>query len=308
MQLLPALDQYFIDGDGLPIAGGKLHSYAAGTSDELATYADASGTPNTNPVILDSNGRATIWIDPAFAYKFVLTDADDNVLRTRDGVRWIPNGSVGTAALAAGAVTNEKLGANSVSEGKLQDGSVTANKLGAGAVGSGKIAAGAVTNDKTDNYGLVPPGVTAPYFGAAAPDGWLLCNGAAVSRTTYAALFAAIGEACGEGDGSTTFNLPDLRGRFLRGVDGGASVDPDAAGRTAMATGGNTGDAVGSVQDDQIKSHIHPITQFVISALNGAYFMSGNDATPQGGTQNSVAAGGSETRPKNAGVNFIIKT
>jgi len=67
----------------------------------------------------------------------------------------------------------------------------------------------------------------------SAPSGWLPCNGAAVSRTTYAALFARIGTTYGAGNGSTTFNLPDLRGEFLRGLDDGRGLD---MGRTLSAT------------------------------------------------------------------------
>lgn len=63
---------------------------------------------------------------------------------------------------------------------------------------------------------LVPPGAIMSYGGANAPTGWLLCDGAAVSRTVYANLFSAIGTSFGAGDGSTTFNLPDMRGRFVR--------------------------------------------------------------------------------------------
>lgn len=101
---------------------------------------------------------------------------------------------------------------------------------------------------------LVPSGVILAYGGATAPTGWLLCNGAAISRVTYADLFAAIGTAHGYGDNvpvTGTFNLPDYRGRFIRGTDTmgtAASRDADKALRSAAATGGATGDAVGSVQ------------------------------------------------------------
>jgi len=95
---------------------------------------------------------------------------------------------------------------------------------------------------------LMPAGVILPYGGATAPAGWLLCNGAQISRTTYAKLFAAIGTAHGSGNGSSTFHLPDLRGRFLRGRDGGAARDPNRTTRTAANSGGATGDSVGSVQ------------------------------------------------------------
>jgi microcystin-dependent protein len=64
---------------------------------------------------------------------------------------------------------------------------------------------------------ILPPGVIMPFAGASTPSGYLFCDGSEVSRTTYAALFAALGTAWGEGDGSTTFNLPDLRYKFLRG-------------------------------------------------------------------------------------------
>jgi microcystin-dependent protein len=95
---------------------------------------------------------------------------------------------------------------------------------------------------------FVPPGTIMPFGGGTIPEGWLLCDGNPVSRTSYAALFAAISTAWGSGDGSTSFHLPDLRGRFLRGRDGTAGRDPDKAGRTAANSGGNTGDNVGSVQ------------------------------------------------------------
>lgn len=71
----------------------------------------------------------------------------------------------------------------------------------------------------------IPPGALTAYVGAAAPAGWLLCDGSTASRTTYADLFAIIGTAYGAGDGATTFNLPDLRGRVAVGKGTNASVD-----------------------------------------------------------------------------------
>lgn len=78
----------------------------------------------------------------------------------------------------------------------------------------------------------------------SAPQGWLKCNGAAVSRTTYADLFARIGTAHGNGDGSTTFNLPDYRGVFPRWLDDGAGID--------------SGRSITSLQQDEFQSHDHP--------------------------------------------------
>lgn len=114
-----------------------------------------------------------------------------------------------------------------------------------------------------DGAPIVPAGSVISFGGAAAPTGWLLCFGQAVSRTTYAALFAVIGTVFGSGDGATTFNLPDIRGRVDAGKDdmGGA-----AAGRlTGAQTGGTNGAAIGNVGGEQghiivqaeLASHFH---------------------------------------------------
>lgn len=162
-------------------------------------------------------------------------------------------------------------------------------------------------NLQTVNVGIsLPSGMVSAYAGASAPDGWLFCDGSAVSRTTYAALFAALGTSHGQGDGSTTFNIPDYRGRFLRGVDGSASNDPDKAGRTAMNTGGNTGNNVGSVQSDQFGSHSHAVPTSNAGGSLSAGFQ--GSATSNLIGQTTQANGGNETRPKNAYVNYIIKT
>jgi microcystin-dependent protein len=83
--------------------------------------------------------------------------------------------------------------------------------------------------DSTDATELSPAGEVASFARNSAPAGWLKANGAAISRTTYGALFAAIGTTFGAGDGSTTFNLPDLRGEFVRGWDDGRGVDSGRA-------------------------------------------------------------------------------
>jgi hypothetical protein len=107
--------------------------------------------------------------------------------------------------------------------------------------------------------GLAPSGAVMAYAGSSAPQGWILCDGRLVSRTQYASLFAAIGTAHGSGDGATTFQIPDYRGRFLRGVDDGQKRDPDALARTAPASGGNAGDAVGSIEGDGVAPHTHDV-------------------------------------------------
>ncbi|MGQ0644396.1 MAG: phage tail protein [Elusimicrobiota bacterium] len=94
------------------------------------------------------------------------------------------------------------------------------------------------------NFHMVPVGTVIAYAGATPPAGWLFCNGQAVSRTTYASLFGAIGTIYGAGDGSTTFNVPDLRGRVAVGKD---DMGGGAAGRmTAYINGSSLGASGGS--------------------------------------------------------------
>lgn len=166
---------------------------------------------------------------------------------------------------------------------------------------------------------FVPISTIIAYGATSAPSGWLLCDGSAVSRTTYADLFAVIAETAGQGDNVTTFNVPDLRGRFLRGRDAAAGVDPDAATRTAMATGGGTGDNLFSVQDDAFQGHFHTSATTTNSqAGNGEVPMKGDtdggvatiDRYARAASTDSVNGSprtAAETRPKNANVTYIIK-
>jgi phage-related tail fiber protein len=157
------------------------------------------------------------------------------------------------------------------------------------------------------------------FSGSTIPNNFLLCDGRAVSRDTYSALFALIGITHGSGNGSTTFNIPDYRGRFLRGVDGTAGNDPNKASRTAMNTGGNTGNNVGSVQADSSNTLVQVDSSKFggTGAYNGGtisipsdgswsgYVESGRD---NGQRQNmAFRNSGSETKPKNAYVNYIIR-
>ncbi|MCP4498917.1 MAG: tail fiber protein [Deltaproteobacteria bacterium] len=185
----------------------------------------------------------------------------------------------------------------------------------------------------------IPPGMIMPFAGSTAdvPAGWLFCDGSNVERATYPALYAAIGNAHGSADGSH-FNLPDFRGRFLRGTSNSTTRDPNRNTRTAAATGGNTGNAVGSIQDDATS---RPSSAFTSNTTghhnhnNGNYnrlmilgsnsrcdrsFSSGDTSCsePDLGTSATLSSGGnhahtitgggdSETRPTNANVNFVVK-
>lgn len=181
--------------------------------------------------------------------------------------------------------------------------------LASGSVGTTQIANDAITLEKLADAiaeRLVPIATVLTYVGDTAPDGYLICDGTAISRTTYASLYAVVGNRHGSGDGSTTFRLPDYRGLFLRGRANGSSDDPDRATRTVMNAGGATGDNVGSYQSHQYQSHAHGI-EIGYGGSNSSARASGAGSSVYQAEDNSNSSGGNETRPKNAYVNYIIK-
>lgn len=213
---------------------------------------------------------------------------------------------------------------------------ISAGGTGATTAATARDAIGAAASDDR----LIPfaAGMVMPFAGAGAPTGWLLCYGQAVSRTTYAALFSALGTAWGAGDGSTTFNLPDLRGRVLAGKDdmGGTS-----ANRLTNQTGGLDGDTLGAVggsethtlTEAQLASHTHTGTTDNDGEHTHTYDKIANSRGGEGGNAGyanyeftstatggtgvhshpfTTAAAGSGSAHNNvqptAVVNFIIKT
>jgi len=128
------------------------------------------------------------------------------------------------------------------------------------------------------------------------PTGYLKANGATVNRTTYAALFAAIGTTFGAGDGSTTFKLPDLRGEFPRGWDDGRGVD--------------TGRSFGSFQNHQLQSHNHSFevrTDMRTGGTRSVLMRDGGVTTASRGTNGATGTFGAETRPRNVALLACIK-
>lgn len=135
-----------------------------------------------------------------------------------------------------------------------------------------------------DNIQTVPTGVVSPYAGSSAPSGYLLCFGQAVSRSTYSALFSAIGTTYGVGDGSSTFNLPDLRGRVAAGRDnmGGSAASRITSSQSNSddpITGATLGDAGGDEVQDLQTTHLPAHTHGA-----GSYEVSTTRRTGSGGT------------------------
>jgi len=165
------------------------------------------------------------------------------------------------------------------------------------------------------NVPPTPTGVISMYGGSVAPSGYLLCDGSAVSRATYAALFAVVGISFGPGDGITTFNLPDFRGLFPRGAGTNGSLT-DALGVAF------SGGVVGEAEEDTLQGHIHGLNG--LDSLN-LLKRSGSNGDENGspdyndylnvrvtGVKTDATYGtariGAETKPASLSVSFIIKT
>ena len=155
------------------------------------------------------------------------------------------------------------------------------------------------------NWAKVQPGTVAYFVGDAAPHGWLAANGAAVGRASFPDLFRIIGTRFGAGDGVNTFNLPDLRGEFVRGWDAGRGVDLNRV--------------LGSSQNDEFRSHSHTYRRphisndvdweyFEARRDSGATLYDGDGRFDDGGDRVTTAhAGGVETRPRNVALLACIK-
>lgn len=262
MILAPQAVQQFTelsdDGYLVPLVGGQLFLYEAGTTTKSVAYTDSSGnTPLPNPIVLNVRGEVAasalgascgLWLDPTLAYKFVLAPATDtdpptNAIWTVDNIV-----SPESAILAA-----------------LQ--SYQASIAG------------------------VPIGAMMPWTGDTAPLGWLLCYGQALSRTTYSALFAVEGIAFGPGDGSSTFNLPDLRGRLPVGKD---DMGGSPANRVTDAVSGVDAVTLGATGGDQ---NAQEDTLSASTTLNIALTDNGHGHVVPGAYNGAGAVGG----PQNSG-------
>jgi len=181
--LAGAGSQFFNDS-GVPLAGGLIYTYTAGGTTPLVTYTSSTGlTAHPNPIVLDAAGRINeIWIPEGTSYKFIVKTSTNVLIGSFDNLFPIASLPVSIYNGGTGATT----------------------------------AAQARTNLGLSTL-LIPSGTIALWPTVTPPTDWLICNGAAVSRTTYSTLFVLFGTTFGAGNGSTTFNLPDYRNRMPYG-------------------------------------------------------------------------------------------
>ena len=302
-------------------------SYASAGADVILKVAGNTGVtirPTENQFVI-TNGTSVFNVAPTEFSSLTVTGAatfESTVTVEGNGTF---KGQVSTNSDMA-------VGGNfAVSGGSTFSGTVTiagANVQAANA----KVCASAFFGDGSNLTGIVamPTGAVVPFGGSSAPTGFLLCAGQAVSRSTYSALFSVISTTYGAGDGSSTFNLPDLRGRVVAGQDdmGGSSAD-----RLTGQTGGVDGDtlaATGGAETHvlttaQLATHTHGATKSYNSdpGLTNTRFSLVTEQTDRedsfpgyqtttGDTNNIISTTGSGSAHNNVQptiiLNYIIKT
>ncbi len=303
-----------------PNDADKVYFVQNGTS-QIATFTQGSGAN----VSVAAGKQAIIFADGAGSGAAVTeikpTAADASVI---------------TATLADDAVTNAKIADDAVNADSVAD-----NSIGAAAInidGNGTSGQAVVSDgDGSFSYqsNIVPSGALMPYAGASAPTGFLLCDGSAVSRSTYATLFAALdnGNIYGAGDGSSTFNLPDLRGRVVAGQDdmGGSSADNltnQSGGLNGDTLGATGGSETQALTEANLAAHTHTFSDtdahtvsipraFIFGAANnsvnvdgsGVRSDSGSITVSISGTTSSTGSGSAHNNVQPTIVlNYIIKT
>ena len=294
-RLVIALAEPILTQLGVPAVGASMTVYLANTTTLAALFSDSGLSVSiTNPQTANSAGHffvqgTSIWADASQAYD-VQISLPDGELYTFSGVYLLgaPATVTGFAPINSPTFTG-----------------IPQAPTPAGNDNTAKIATTAFVQAAIGLVSFIPSSMIVPFATATLPAGWLLCNGAAVSRTTYAALFSILGTTYGVGDGSTTFNLPDLRGQFLRGLD--------------LSRGVDSGRSIGTLQADAFQGHYHsplsPATTFHGDGTgsgrptgSGAVFTVTTTGAPVTDGTNGAPKTAAETRPTNVAVVYAIKT
>ena len=264
---------------------GDIQSLNSGSSDPSTTVAYKIWADTANNLLKIRNSANNGWLvlgsltDAAHTNNFGLaTKASPDFTGTIDSAGDIVMGGTGALKLPSGTTIQRPTAAT----GQIRFNSSTTSFEGYNGSAWGELANG------------VPVGSVFNLATTTVPTGFLECNGAAISRSTYASLFAAISTTWGVGDGSSTFNLPDLRGQFVRGWDNSAGVD--------------SGRSFASSQSDQNKSHNHSITD---SGHFHHAFRSGNSGESRFGstlTSSNFPASGTGAGNLNEAYNIVSKS
>lgn len=287
----PFFNTQFVDNDGALAAGHLLYTFESGTSTEKDSYTDQAGTvENANPIVLDAAGRCTLWLGSG-EYAFELRTPADALVKRWDDVSGVPvAGSSDYVPIAGGVTMTGLFELSGDAQAALQPTTLQqVQSLIAAAISA--VQSGIAEE---------PIGTITLWLKSTAPSAdYLELNGNNVLRADYPALFSLWGTTFGNGDGSTTFGLPDVRGYAVRAWDHGRGID--------------SGRAIGDTQADEIKAHVHDdVLQKSASHPRKvtANRDSGEDDSSAIGKNTgttTASTGGSETRMKNFSFMLVVK-
>jgi len=275
-------------------AGARIKLVNIGASAITLTHQDAASLAGNRMILLR---EASLVLAANDTVELVYFSTDSRWRETPGPVttRHIEDNAITTVKILNDAVTTLKILNDAVTTAKILNANVTLAKLAADATAF-----------------LMPTGAMAIWTTDTAPAGYILCFGQAVSRTTFAALFAVVSTTYGVGDGSTTFNLPDLRGRLPLGQDdmGGAS-----ANRVTDTQADNLGQASGSethtLTEAEMPSHSHDLHMKTTGTGTNSVdqTVASKDEVDQSGVIHATGGGGAHAnvQPYQT-LNYVIKT
>lgn len=218
----PAPKAQFFAANGEPLVGGKVYTYAAGTTTPLATYTSASGvTANPNPIILDGRGECSIWFSPSLSYKIKLTDSNDVEIYVVDNV-------VGSGYVSGGTIVDSSIVNSVISGATITSGSVSGASLNNVTIGATTPSSAAFTTF-SGSWASLPAGTKMLFVQTSAPTGWTKV---------------------------TTDNNKALR--VVSGTAGTGGSVPFTTAFTSQSISGTVGNTTLTI--DQIPSHDHSYT------------------------------------------------
>jgi hypothetical protein len=271
----PAPKAQFFTAAGQPLVGGKVYTYAAGTTTPLATYTSSSeSSANTNPIILDGRGECNIWFSPALAYKIKLTDSNDVEIYVVDNITsagYVSGGSIINSSIVNGTISGAVISGATISGATISGGSVNGTPIGA------TTPATAAFTSFSGSWSSLPAGTRMLFVQTAAPTGWIKST-----ADDNKALRIVSGTA---------------------GTGGSVAFTTAFSSQSISGTVGNT-----ALTIDQIPSHTHTFSSVGLIAGGAIASGSGFTTTSISGTTSSSGSGDPHTHSLTASsINLAVQ-